>query len=126
MLKKNLQSPKILLENFKSPVNTKKIQDIKEKNFLSRSIVLPKKIVNNSSKESLIFKKKKSPIKIISYINNDTGKMKHFTPAAQEWFNSIYSYNKNYLKTLPIADKNVLKLLKSYFNFFMNHKLIKN
>lgn len=125
MLKKNLQSPKILLENFKSPINTKKIQDIKEKNFFSRSIVLPKKIVNNSSKESLIFKKKKSPIKIISYINNDTGKMKHFTPAAQEWFNSIYSYNKNYLKTLPTADKNVMKLLKSYFNFFMNHKLLK-
>lgn len=125
MLKKNLQSPRILLENFKSPVNREKIQDIKEKNFFSRSIVLPKKIVNNSSKESLIFKKKKSPIKIISYINNDTGKMKHFTPAAQEWFNSIYSYNKNYLKTLPIADKNVMKLLKSYFNFFMNHRLLK-
>ena len=69
--------------------------------------------------EPLILKKKESAIKTIQYINNDTGKMKHFTPAAQEWFNSIYSYNKNYSKLLPIADKNLIFLLDSYFNFFV-------
>ena len=79
---------------------------------IKNNLQSPKEIVNNSSRESLIFKKKKSPIKTISYINNDTGKMRHFTPAAQEWFNSVYSYNKDYIKTLPTADKNVMKLLK--------------
>ena len=73
----------------------------------------------------LIFKRKESPIKTLRYINNDTGKMKHFTPGAQEWFNSIYSYNENYTKLLPIADKNLMNLLKSYFNFFVNHKILK-
>jgi hypothetical protein len=34
--------------------------------------------------EPLIFKKKESPIKTLRYINNDTGKMRHFTPGAQE------------------------------------------
>ena len=43
-------------------------------------------------------------------------KLRHFTPAAQEWFNSIYAYNKNYIKSLSIADKNLMFLLKSYFN----------
>jgi hypothetical protein len=32
----------------------------------------------------IILKKKESSIKVIRYINNDTGKMRHFTPAAQE------------------------------------------
>ena len=41
---------------------------------------------------------------------------RHYPPASKEWFNSIYSYNKNFTKTLPIVDKIVNKLIKSYFN----------
>lgn len=41
---------------------------------------------------------------------------RHYPPASKEWFNSIYSYNKNFSKTLPIVDKIVNKLIKSYFN----------
>ena len=39
---------------------------------------------------------KKLVIKPLKHIYSDTGKSKHFTPAAQEWFNSIYSFNKNF------------------------------
>ena len=78
-----------------------------------------------SFNEPLIFKKNKSSIKTIRYINNDTGKMRHFIPAAQEWYNSIYAYNKNYTKLLPVADKNLMFLLNSYFNFFVNPKILK-
>jgi hypothetical protein len=60
---------------------------------------------------------KKLLVKPLKHIYSDTGKSRHFTPAAQEWFNSIYSFNKNYVKTLPTADKNLMDLLKSYFNF---------
>ena len=90
--------------------------------ILENNQIKAKKIGFN---EPIIFKKKESPIKTLRYINNDTGKMKHFTPGAQEWFNSIYSYNKNYTKSLPIADKNLINLLKSYFNFFISHKILK-
>lgn len=105
MLKKkdSLQSPNIFLEELKSPTLP-----------YTDNIVQP-----------FVFKKNKSPIKTYSFINNDTGKMRHFTPAAQEWYNSIYSYNSNYIKLLPSADKNVMKLLKSYFNFFVNNKILK-
>ena len=41
---------------------------------------------------------------------------KHFPPASVEWSNSVYSYNKNYTKTLPILDNLVNKLIKGYFN----------
>lgn len=48
--------------------------------------------------------------------NNNIGETRHYPPASQEWFNSIYSYNKNLTKTLPIVDNTVNKLIKSYFN----------
>ena len=42
---------------------------------------------------------------------------KHFSPANQVWLNSIYSYNKNSVKSLPLADKITKNILKSYFTF---------
>jgi hypothetical protein len=36
--------------------------------------------------------------------------------ASKEWFTSIYSYNKSYIKSLISKDAVVNKLLKSYFN----------
>lgn len=62
-------------------------------------------------------KSKKIITKSLTHINNDTGKSRHFTPASQEWFNSVYSFNTNYIKDLPVKDKNLMKLLKAYFNF---------
>jgi len=47
---------------------------------------------------------------------NNVGETRHYPPASKEWFNSIYSYNKNLTKTLPIVDNTVNKLIKSYFN----------
>ena len=124
MLKKkySLQSPKIFLEELKSPLIRKRIINTK-----SNSLYIKPATLSNTNKivQPLIFKKNKSPIKTISFINNDTGKMRHFTPAAQEWYNSIYSYNNNYIKLLPSADKNAMKLLKSYFNLFVNNKILK-
>jgi hypothetical protein len=74
----------------------------------------------------LLLKKKSKNIVIkpLTYIQSDTGKTRHYTPAAQEWYNSIYTYNKNSIKTLSIADKNLMDLLKSYFNSKMKHKII--
>ena len=64
--------------------------------------------------------------KPLTYINNDTGKPRHFTPGAQEWFNSIYAYDHNYIKSLPVADKHLMNLLKSYFNMQIKDENIKN
>ena len=48
--------------------------------------------------------------------NNNIGETRHYPPASEEWHNSIYSYNKNLTKTLPIVDNTVYNLIKSYFN----------
>jgi hypothetical protein len=48
---------------------------------------------------------------------NRRGEIRHYPPAIKEWFNSIYVFNKNYFfKSLPITDKIINKLIKSYFN----------
>ena len=73
-----------------------------------------------------LFNKKshKNTSKSLVYIKTDTGITRHFTPAAQEWFNSIYAYNKNYVKSLPSADKSLMNLLKTYFNSILEPKLL--
>jgi hypothetical protein len=43
---------------------------------------------------------------------------RYFPPANIEWYNNVYSYNKNFLKHLPFFDKMVITLIKSYFNIF--------
>lgn len=84
---------------------------------------------NNYEQNLPILFDKKSKIsrsKELSYIKSDTGKTRHYTPAAQEWYNSVYSYNSNYIKTLPVANTNLMSLLKSFFNFQLNQNLMKN
>jgi len=82
----------------------------------------------NNFKDStpIIFNKKlnKSKIQNLEYIYTDTGRIKHFPPAAQEWYNSIYTYNTNYIKGLPVLDKTLMNLLKGYFSMFINHKIL--
>jgi len=50
---------------------------------------------------------------------NSLGYIRHFPAATTEWSSSIYAhYNNNHVKSLPLLDKNLAKLLKSYFNFY--------
>ena len=49
---------------------------------------------------------------------NKVAQTRHYPPANKEWFNSIYAYNKNTIKLLPVAEKITLKLLQSYFNLY--------
>jgi hypothetical protein len=85
-----------------------------------------KKNVNLENSVPALFNKKsyKRISKPLTHIKMDTAKTRHFTPAAQEWYNSIYSYNHNYIKALPVADKSLMSLLKSYFNAIINPKLL--
>jgi len=111
---KNLATIKVNLADKKSTLFCEKKVNGEEEND------------NNINKPSLFNKKSKIVIrKPLTYIKSDTGKTRHFTPAAQEWYNSIYTYNSNYIKNLPVADKNFMDLLKSYFNAQLNKELLK-
>lgn len=88
---------------------------------------IDKNEVSNLQKFSTLFENKKKNLstKKLTHIVSDTGKTRHYTPAAQEWHNSVYSYNANYTKTLPVADTSMMKLLKSFFNLELNKKILK-
>jgi hypothetical protein len=93
-------------------------------NLKPKSLNLRFKSKSVNSTTPVIFDKKlnKSNIKKLNYIYNDTGRVKHFPPAAQEWYNSIYAYNNNYAKGLPALDKSLINILKGYFSMFISHK----
>ena len=77
----------------------------------------------------LIFTKKinkKYKIIPLKIVTNTHGPLRHFPPAIKEWSNSIYVFNRNYVKNLSIADKNLIKLIKSYFNLYFNGVLFKS
>lgn len=68
-----------------------------------------------------IYKLKKNNLKKDIILNNEgdmAGETKHYPAAPKEWFNSVYTYNKNTQKSLPSADLNVIKTIKNYFNMF--------
>jgi hypothetical protein len=60
----------------------------------------------------------------LNKVKNTLGTMRYFPPTNQEWFNSIYAYNYTYVKDITIADKNLNKLIKSYFNLYFSKKLV--
>ena len=49
--------------------------------------------------------------------NQNSGVTRHYTPANKEWKNSVYSYNKTFIKNLPLIDENSSTMVKSYFSF---------
>jgi hypothetical protein len=51
---------------------------------------------------------------------------RHYPPANKEWFNSVYSYHKNNLKLLPVADNVIINLIRGYFNMYSRFLEIKN
>jgi len=88
--------------------------------------------MNNKQLENtkpLIFVKKiNNKFKIIplNVITNTSGLTRHFPSATKEWSNSIYAFNSSFIKNLSIADKNLIKLIKSYFNLYFNVTLLKS
>jgi len=46
------------------------------------------------------------------------GMTKYLPSFAKEWNNTIYSFNQNTLKNIPVNDLNINKIIKGYFNLY--------
>jgi hypothetical protein len=82
---------------------------IKNENIQSKNLYIFNKYINYKSKLQP-FNLDISPLK----------KIKYLPPVSKEWKNSIYVFNHNNLKNLPVFNLNVNYLIKSYFNLFFN------
>ena len=80
----------------------------------------------NTIKPLIFTKKLNDNVKIIHLKKekNTLGLMRYFPPVSQEWYNNIYAYNNLYIKNITIANKNLSRLIKSYFNLYFNKNLL--
>lgn len=78
------------------------------------------KLNNNTSKNSILIKSS-SKLSMNNKIDVNISD-KHLHPQNKQWINSVYYYNKGYLKNLPSLDTTVNNLARSYFNFISKHK----
>lgn len=85
--------------------------------------------MENKTNENLIifskyFNKNKSSTTYIqsSYVGNH----KYFPPVSKEWKDSVYTFNKNNIKNLPIYDLKINEIIKNYFNLYFKPKFIFN
>jgi Mitochondrial ribosomal protein (VAR1) len=79
-------------------------------------------------KPLIFIKKLNNNIKTIplNKIKNTLGPVRYFPPVNQEWYDSIYTYNSIFNTNIIIANKNLTRLIKSYFNLYFNKKLFYN
>jgi len=85
--------------------------------------------IKKEEKLPIIFTKKVNDnLKVIplNKTRNTLGHTRHFPAATREWFNSVYAYNPNSIKNLPIADKTLSKIIKSYFNLYFSQNILKS
>lgn len=76
------------------------------------------KIFNNSLNTGL----KLVPFKIKS---GDSRKIKYLPPVSKEWKNTLYSFDKNLLKNIPVNDITINNIIKYYFNLSFVNKFFK-
>ena len=83
--------------------------------------------INDMTKVSHLYnslndnKSKIIPFKIVfGYVGN----IRYFPPATREWKNSVYSYNQNYMKNLPIYNIIINNLIKNYFNLYFKREFL--
>lgn len=99
-----------------------------KKNELKRYNISLKLYQDCISKNTLT-KKNKENIYQKNILNNKVTKKKvqgietrHYLPATIEWFNSIYTYNHNYIKSLVTSNSVVNKRIKNFFLLVLKGK----
>jgi hypothetical protein len=56
---------------------------------------------------------------------NNVGNTKYFPASSKEWKNNIYTYNQHLMKNMPSFDVNISKIIKGYFNMYLNRRVLK-
>ena len=86
----------------------------KQKNFNDKSL-------NNNNNNTNSINIKEENFQILNKVDKNEYKNLIFYPSStKEWFNSVYSYNKSYIKSLIAIDVTANILFASYFNMLEN------
>lgn len=80
-------------------------------------------LTNSMLKKKINNKSKLVPFNIQK---NTVGETKYFPASSKEWKNTVYFFNPNHVKNLPVYNKNINKIIKCYFNLYLNRNFIFN
>lgn len=84
------------------------------------NILKNKQNITNKSLTIYSINKEKNAKTLSKLDKNEYKNLIYYPSSTKEWFNSIYSYNKSYIKSLITKHSILNSLLKSYFNMFEN------
>lgn len=84
--------------------------------------------MSRKANSHILLKNLKDNYKVIPFnvTRNELGNIKYLPPVSKEWKNSIYVFNPNNLKNLPVYDININNIIKGYFSLYFNYKFINN
>lgn len=105
---------------FTKKLSIREPEDSKYKNILNKSkdIILKLTLSNNIilqnnhniEQEKFYWEKKREML-----FQNDISRARQFLSATKEWSSSIYSYNRNEMRSLWGTDQSISKIIQSYF-----------
>lgn len=83
---------------------------------------------NKTNKNLNIFSKyfNKNKSSTTSLQSSYVGNHKYLPPISKEWKDSVYTFNKNNIKNLPIFGLKINEIIKNYFNLYFKPEFIKN
>ena len=83
---------------------------------------------NNTNENLIIFNKyfNKNKSSTTNIQNSYVGNHRYFPPVSKEWKDSVYAFNKNNVKNLPIYDLKINEIIKNYFNLYFKPNFILN
>nr|QJQ35208.1 ribosomal protein S3 [Fusarium ramigenum] len=100
-------------ESFSFSLRDSRRESLRERSYPSKMKIYNNNLKRSGAPKTILLKKKIGDIGITKYLPS----------FSKEWKNTIYSYNKNTLKNIPVNDLNINKIIKGYFNlYFKDHK----
>ena len=83
---------------------------------------------NNINENLIIFNKyfNKKKLSTTNIQSSYVGNTKYLPPVSKEWKDSVYAFNKNNIKNVPIYDIKINEIIKNYFNLYFKPKFIFN
>ncbi len=123
-LKKNRSTTKKVYSFIKSQLFIIYLIFIEKVLFLDKNTINLKQIHIHINIFNKYINKKYTLIPFNTKTNN-VGNTKYFPASSKEWKNNIYSYNQYLMKNVPSYDVNISKLIKGYFNMYLNHRVLK-
>ncbi len=84
--------------------------------------------MQNSNKLHIFSKNLNNKYKLVPFKVREcyVGDTKYLPPVSKEWKDTVYAFNHNNIKNLPVYGQNINLIIKNYFNLYFDSKFLLN